>query len=93
MKLGVSLSIDVTKIDKEKLITGKKGKYLDAQVFIEVGQADQYGNHGMITQAVSKEARDNGERGAILGNCKIFWNDSSNSQPTKQPVEEDILPF
>jgi single-strand DNA-binding protein len=79
MKLGVNLKIDVSKIDKNKLFKGAKGTYLDAQVFIDI-DPDQYGNNGMITQAVTKEEKQAGQRGAILGNAKIFWNDSQPQQ-------------
>ena len=73
MKL-INLKIDVTKIDKSRLFKGAKGTYLDAQVFLNE-DADDYGNHGMITQAVSKEEREAGTRGAILGNAKVVWED------------------
>ena len=74
-KVGVSLKIDVTKIDKARLFRGQKGTYLDATVFVDLGEPDQYGNHGMITQDVSKDERQAGTRGEILGNCKVFWRD------------------
>jgi hypothetical protein len=54
-KIGVSLKIDVSKIDKARLFQGAKGVYLDATVFIDVDQLDQYGNSGMITHHNSKE--------------------------------------
>ena len=79
-KVGVNLKIDVTKIDKSKLFKGQKGTYLDAQVFIDIDELDQYGNSGMITQAVSKEDRESGQQGAILGNAKVFWKDESQPQ-------------
>lgn len=79
-KIGVSLKIDVTKIDKARLFKGAKGTYLDATVFID-DEKDQYDNNGMITQNVTKEERDSGERGAILGNCKIFWRDEAAPEP------------
>lgn len=82
-KIGVTLKIDVTKIDKSKLFKGSKGTYLDCQVFINPEQ-DQYGNSGMIVQAVSKEERDQGIQGPILGNCKIFWTDGGQPQQPKQ---------
>ena len=82
-KVGVNLKIDVTKIDKSKLFQGQKGTYLDAQVFIDIDQLDQYGNSGMITQAVSKDERDSGQQGAILGNAKVFWKDQQQ-QPQQQ---------
>jgi hypothetical protein len=74
-KIGVSVKIDVSKIDKQRLYKGAKGTYLDATVFIDLGEADQYGNHGMITQDVTKEERAQQVRGAILGNAKIFYRD------------------
>ena len=80
-KIGVNLKIDVSKIDKSKLFKGQKGTYLDAQVFIDVDELDQYGNSGMITQAVSKEERDAGNKGAILGNAKKFWGEVEVQAP------------
>lgn len=74
-KIGVAVKIDVTKIDKERLFKGAKGTYLDATVFVDLGEADQYGNHGMITQDVTKEERQAGTKGAILGNVKVFYRD------------------
>jgi len=75
-KVGVSLKIDVSKIDKARLFRGKKGTYLDATVYIDLAELDQYDNSGMITQDVSKEEKNNNIQGAILGNCKVFWSDS-----------------
>jgi hypothetical protein len=80
MKVGVSLKIDVSKIDKARLFKGEKGTYLDATVFVDVDQLDQYGNSGMITQDVSKDEKQQGVKGNILGNCKVFWNDGAQQQ-------------
>lgn len=79
-KIGVSLKIDVSKIEKARLFKGQKGTYLDATVFVDIDEADQYGNNGMITQNVSKEERQAGTRGAILGNCKVFYRDGLEAQ-------------
>ena len=83
-KIGVSLKIDVSKIEKARLFKGAKGTYLDATVFIDTAELDQYGNSGMITQDVKKEEKQNGVKGAILGNCKVFWSDSEQ-QPQQAP--------
>lgn len=97
MKLGVSLKIDVTNIDKTKLYKGQKGTYLDAKVFIDLN-SDQYGNNGMITQELSKADRDAGQQGAILGNCKIFWNDQGQvtqvqqQAPQQAPQQQQVQP-
>lgn len=82
-KVGVKLKINVSEIQKELLFKGNKGTYLDATVFIDLDQEDQYGNHGMITQDVSKESREARENGPILGNCKIFWKGEGQSSGQK----------
>ena len=60
--------IDVTKIDKESLFKGKSGIYLDIALIPNKSGRDQYGNDGMIVQSVSKQARQEGKKGPILGN-------------------------
>ena len=98
MKRTIALKIDVTKIAKDRLYKGTKGTYLDAVLHFNDVQ-DQYGNNGMIVQSVSKEERQSGTRGAILGNGKQLWVESG--QPDKYPnaepatvVEDDTaLPF
>ena len=99
MKLGVSIKIDVTKIDKSLLYKGAKGAYLDATVFIDSVQ-DKYGNNGMVTQDVSKEAKSAGEKGPILGNVKVFWKedgkeDGKVAKPSKSKGDDfdDDIPF
>lgn len=82
MKIGVELKIDVTKIDKNLLFKGAKGTYLDATVFIDIDQKDQFDNNGMITQKVQQGADKNS--GAILGNCKIFWSDRNQQIASAQ---------
>ena len=84
-KIGVSLKIAVNDIDKARLFKGQKNTYLDATVFIDLDQLDQYGNSGMITQDVSKEEKQQGVKGNILGNCKVFWSDSG--QAPQQPQQ------
>lgn len=93
MKVAVALKIDVTKIDKAKLFKGQKGTYLDATIFLDLGEADQYGNHGMITQQVTKEEKDAGVKGAILGNGKIVWREGEARQPApRQQQSQQAAP-
>ena len=87
-KVGVSIKLDVTKIDKQRLFSGQKGTYLDATVFIDIDELDQYGNSGMITQDVSKEEKQNGVKGNILGNVKLFWKDESLKKQEYQPPQQ-----
>ena len=80
MKIGISVRINVSKIDKSKLYQGNKGTYLNMTTYIDTEEADQYGDNGFISQSVSKEERENGEKGRILGNCKLFYNEQQNSR-------------
>lgn len=91
-KVGVSLKIDVSKIDKNRLFKGAKGTYLDATVFIDLDQLDQYGNSGMITQDVSKEEKQQQVKGAILGNCKVFWSENGQAPQAQQPAPQQQAP-
>lgn len=68
----LKLKIAVDEIDKERLFKGQKHTYLDATCFLE-DEPDQYGNHGRITQDVTKEEREQGIKGPILGNAKVVW--------------------
>lgn len=89
----ISISIDVTKIEKARLYKGKKGTYLDAVLFLK-DEPDQYGNHGFITQSVSKEEREAGTKGAILGNVKVIGQQAKpKAAPQPDPVDDGSLPF
>ena len=107
-KIGVSLKLDVSKIDKARLFKGEKGTYLDATVFVDLDNLDQYGNSGMITQDVTKYERAQKVQGAILGNAKIFYADGINmptggeqqtpppQAPNQAPAPDDFsdsIPF
>ena len=35
-KVGISVKIDVTRIEKARLFEGQKGKYLDATMFVDL---------------------------------------------------------
>ena len=86
--VGISASIDVTKIDKSKLIDGKKGTYLNLTAFVNLDEKDQYDNNGMVTQSVTAEEREAGTRGAILGNTKVFFKDEVGSNTTAPQAKE-----
>lgn len=88
MKVGVSLKINVSQIDKLRLFAGQKGKYLDATVFIDINELDQYGNNGMITQDVTKDEKAQSVKGNILGNCKVFWSDQGQAPQPQQAAPQ-----
>ena len=81
----ISVSIDVTKLDKNKFIQGKKGLYADLTISLN-DQEDQYGNTVSIWQAQTKEERDAKERRNFLGNGKVIWE--NDGQPRQQSQHE-----
>lgn len=85
MKLGLSVKIDVSKIDKARLFKGEKGTYLDLTTFIDLDEVGQYGDNGFISQSVSKEEREAKVQTPILGNVKVFFNDSPDAPHQNHP--------
>lgn len=83
----ISARIDVTKIDKSKLYKGAKGTYLDITLLENRNGPDQYGNAYMVVQDLGKDARQKGEKGAILGNGKI-----RGGAPTSAPKAQHAKP-
>lgn len=92
MRVGISLNIDVTKIEKSRLIHGEKGTYADFTTFVNLDEQDKYGNNGFITQSKTK-SKD--VKLPILGNAKVFWTDgeTAKTEPADAPDFEDEIPF
>ena len=89
MKNMIRLSINVSKITKERLYKGAKGTYLSCTV-LEKDEPDQYDNTHMIIEDVSKEERAQGVKGVIIGNGKFITKGSGSPKPkTSEPTEKD----
>lgn len=82
-KQVINLSINVELIDKARLYKGKKGTYLDCTVFV-TDTPDQYGQNGFVVQSITKEEREGGKKGVILGNVKLPKNSAGNGQYNPQ---------
>jgi len=78
----ISLKIDVTKIEKQRLFKGEKGTYLNC-VLIETPNSE-YSDY-MIVQDVSKEERERGVKGTILGNAKIVSKAQNSANNDVKP--------
>jgi len=98
-------SINLTTIPKNKIIEGKKGKYLPITITVN-DETDNYGQQGPIIVSQTKEERDAKEAKTYLGNIQVVWTNGSfpepaprdnNNQPkpASQAVSpsEDDLPF
>jgi hypothetical protein len=102
----INFSIDLTKIPKDKIIDGKKGKYLPVTLTLN-DELDNFGNNGPVTVAQSKEERDAKTPKVYLGNAKVNWTNGQNvdvaprdgqpqqrqAAPAPAPVEDIDLPF
>lgn len=92
----ITLKIDVTKIEKERLFKGAKGTYLD--VVLIPANENEFGNDYMVCQQVSKEEREAKKRGAILGNGRVIATGAErptapSSQPPKVDDGDSDIPF
>tara|TARA_R110002020_G_scaffold148713_1_gene324725 strand:+ start:2953 stop:3264 length:312 start_codon:yes stop_codon:yes gene_type:complete len=99
----ISFSIDLKKIDKSKIIEGKKGSYLNLTA--SVNDESRFGQNVGISIGQSQEEREAKEPKQYLGNGKVVWtdgsivlaekedSDSTESQVDQSPESEDDLPF
>jgi len=88
----LSVSIDLTKIDKTKIQTVDKNgnpfksgaKYYNLQIFVN-DDIDQYGNNVGVCDTQTKEQREAKEKKKYLGNGKRVWMSgaASSTEPTK----------
>jgi hypothetical protein len=91
----IKVKINVMKVDKNKLFVGKAGaKYLDVVLIANKDGRDSFGNDGMVVQDVSKEEREAGQRGAILGNYKDFnvQTPAGTQRPKSKPAAHNHGP-
>jgi hypothetical protein len=93
----IKTSIDLTKIDKTKIIDGKKGKYLPITITIN-DELDQFNNQGPVIISQSKEEREAKENKVYLGNVQVVWTNGDNvaaapSAPAQPAAVEEDLPF
>ena len=98
----IKTSINLNEIPKDKIITGKKGKYLPIAITLN-NEPDQFGNQGPIIVEQTKDERDAKAQKTYLGNVKVVWTDGNNvdaapreNVPAQKPqaqVEDTDLPF
>ena len=104
----IATSINLSEIPKDKIIEGKKGKYLPITITIN-DETDQFGNQGPVVVQQTKEERDAKTAKTYLGNVKVVWTNGDNvavaprqdqAVSTAQPVAQaaateqvDDLPF
>ena len=88
----ISLSIDLTKIEKSKLVNDK---YLNLTISVD-DETKAYGNNVSTYHAQTKEEREAKENRLYLGNGRVIWTDGSIKLATKESELADSsndLPF
>jgi hypothetical protein len=90
----ISLSIKTEKLQKEHIINGKNGKIVAVVLFENKDGKGQYGDDGYVVQSVSKDAREAGVRGPIVGNWRYIGTAAKPSKPADSK-EADVsdVPF
>jgi hypothetical protein len=94
----ITLKIDVSKIEKDKLYQGKKGTYLDCDVWIDE-TADEEWKIVSVNQSQSKEERDMNPRPKknYIGNgaLKFGWEDAEVTEKSAETTEAlaEEIPF
>ena len=98
----IKTSINLSNIPKDKIINGKKGKYLPIAITVN-DEVDQFGNHGPVIVDQSKEERDAKAAKTYLGNVKVVWTNGTNVEPAPRdnqtaapapaPAVDEDLPF
>jgi hypothetical protein len=76
----INASIDLTKVDKTKLV---KGKYLNLTIAVN-DNLDNYGNNVSLTIQQSKEERDLKASKTYLGNGKVVYTNGEVKVAEKQ---------
>tara|TARA_R110000796_G_scaffold21599_2_gene63561 strand:+ start:758 stop:1045 length:288 start_codon:yes stop_codon:yes gene_type:complete len=83
----ITMSLDVTKLPKEKFIKGKKGVYYNFT--IAINDETKYGNNVSMYDAQTQEERQAKTQRNYLGNGKVVWNDGTivNAEKEAQVAE------
>lgn len=86
----IGASIDLSKIDKSKIVEGKNGaKYYDFTILVN-DEPNQYGKDVAICQMQTKEQREAKEQRVYIGGGKTVFKSQSKgvTQSNDTPVSE-----
>ena len=81
MSTIINASLDLTKIEKSKIIKGKKGSYINITMFVN-DEVDKYGNNASIIMSQTKEEREAKTPRVYLGNGKTVGNGQPKAEET-----------
>lgn len=87
MAIILNTSINLSEIPKDKIINGKKGKYLPLTITVN-DELDKFGNQGPVVVGQSKEERDAKAPKTYLGNVKVVWTNGNTQKLEGQPQQQ-----
>ena len=82
------MSLDVTKLPKEKFVKGKKGIYYNFT--IAINDETKYGNNVSMFDTQTQEERDAKAQRTYLGNGKVVWNNGTIVNAEKEPQVAEV---
>lgn len=98
----INVSIDVTKLPKEKFVKGKKGGVY-YNFTMSVNEDTRFGNNVSVFDSQTADEREAKKNKDYIGNGKVVWTDGKitvaereeqKEQPKKQVKQvDDDLPF
>ena len=87
----IKTSINLNNIPKDRIFTGKKGKYLPITITLN-DELDQFGNQGPVVVEQTKEERDAKAPKTYLGNVKVVWTNGQNVDPAPRDNQSAPAP-
>ena len=93
----LSISIDLNKIQKSKIIPGKNGaKYYNLTLIVN-DDFDKYNNNIQVIEPQTKEQREAKEKREFIGNGRRLYaekaKENKNEPETQGSASDDDLPF
>jgi hypothetical protein len=100
MSATITFNLNLSKLDKSKIVQGKKGSYYPLTVFVN-DNTDPYGNNVAVATGLTKEEREAGAKTEYISNGKVIKTDGSvsvaerveNNAPAQKQVQEADFPF
>ena len=95
----INVSINLDKLDKSKIIKGKKGNYYNLTLSVQ-DETSPFGDNASIYDSQSKEEREAKANRNYVGNGSVIWTDGNivaaerKQEAVQEPaVEEADFPF
>lgn len=102
MSARLEFRLDLSKLDKTKIVQGKKGSYYPVTVWIN-DAVDQFGYNVSVQTKITKEESDAGQKATYIGNGHVRSSDGNimvvpyernDAQQAPQPAAQEAdFPF